>query len=76
MDYPNCTFSPEITKKAKEIVQNLYTRDSLSTRLHRMHQERRKKLMQSQIAKDEAEMVGCTFHPKTNKGLIERHGVV
>lgn len=54
---PNLTFTPEITEKAKEIVQKLYTGESMVERLHRQHNQRRERLMKAKEKQEKDEML-------------------
>jgi hypothetical protein len=65
------TFTPEITNKAKEIVNRLYTGENVTERLHRMHNERKERLFNAQTEKRAADMIDCTFYPVTTKGILK-----
>lgn len=66
------TFTPEITNKAKEIVNRLYTGENVTERLHRMHNERKQRLFNAQEEKKVIDMINCTFYPETTRGILKK----
>ena len=49
------SFSPKITRKAKELVSTLYSGESIANRLHKLHNERKIKLFERKKAQEKIE---------------------